>query len=135
MAFHSRKFSSLWCEKVLYPLNGRKTSQPERTNDRIAGSVSYAGADRFSGNERANYRLNNLEIEVAKVSARCRLVNRSRNSNCQPLDNIFNGVCPFIKLNREPASRAIEYVLARKAVLQFVDAEVANHQLMDPVSG
>ena len=44
-------------------------------------------------------------------------------------------VCPSIKLNREPASHAIEYVLARKAVLQFVGAEVANHRLMDPGIG
>src|SRR5579864_7352323 len=135
MAFHSRKFSSLWCEKVLYPLNGRKTSQPERTNDRIASSVSHTGADRFSGNERANYRLYNLEIEVAKEIACFHLVNRPGNSDCQPLGNIFNGGCPSIKLNRGPASHAIEYVLPRKAVRLFVDAEIANHRLMDPGIG
>src|SRR5579864_2134573 len=133
--FHSRKFSSLWCEKVLYPLNGRKTTQPERTNDRIASSVSQTGADRFSGNERANYRLYNLEIEVAKEIACFHLVNRPGNSDCQPLGNIFNGGCPSIKLNRGPASHAIEYVLPRKAVRLFVDAEIANHRLMDPGIG
>jgi hypothetical protein len=120
--FHSRKFSSLWCEKTLYPMRGRKTFQPERTKYRITSSISRTGADRFPGNEPAYYRLQNLEVELAKVSA-CRWA-------------IFSmEVCPSIKLNREPASHAIEYVLARKAVLQFVDAEVANHRLMDPGIG
>ena len=89
--FHSRKFSSLWCEKTLYPMRGRKSSQPERPNYRIASSISHTGADRFPGNEPANYRLQNLEVELAKVSACCQLVNRPGNSNCQPLGNIFNG--------------------------------------------
>ena len=35
------------------------------------------------------------------------------------------------ELYRESASHAIEYVLSRKAVRQFVDAEIANQQLMD----
>ena len=79
--FHSRKFSSLWCEKTLYPMRGRKTSQPERPNYRIASSISHTGADRFPGNEPIYYRLQNLEFELAKVSACGRLVNRSGNSN------------------------------------------------------
>ena len=93
--FHSRKFSSLWCEKTLYPMRGRKSSQPERPNYRIASSISHTGADRFPGNEPANYRLQNLEVELAKVSACCRLVNRSGNSNSQPLGNIFSGGLPI----------------------------------------
>ena len=135
--FHSRKFSSLWCEKVLYPLRGKKTLTTERTNYRIASSISHTGADRFPGNEPANYRMYNLEIELAKVSACCHLVNRPGNSDCQPPGNIFHGgfVHPLNKLNREPASHAIEYVLPRKAVCQFVDAELANQRLMDPGIG
>jgi hypothetical protein len=38
-------------------------------------------------------------------------------------------------LNRDSASYAIEYVLPRKAICQVVDAEIANHRLMDPGMG
>ena len=161
--FHSRKFSSLsslsavsirhtflqtlWLsfsqvflslvQENIVSVEGEENVTTERTNDRIASSISHTGADRFPGNEPANYRMYNLEIELAKVSACCHLVNRPGNSDCQPLGNIFHGdfVHPLNKLNREPASHAIEYVLPRKAVCQFVDAEIANHRLMDPGIG
>ena len=65
----------------------------------------------------------------------CYLVNHPRNSDCQPLGNIFNWGLSIHQIKSSARLPRDRVRPSPKGSRKFVDAKIANHRLMEPGIG